>query len=171
MARRVILLRHAAPQVNSSRDPHYWGLSAEGRSAAAGLRSRMPVTATFAASDELKAIETLRAATDCEFVVDGRFGKVCRPREPISDDFRAVRRDWVAGALDARHDGWESPDAAAARFANGLDALAGDVLVVATHGMVLSAWLVSVGEIRPGAAAADFWEHLALPDFFEVDWP
>ncbi len=170
MARRLVLVRHAAPQVDPSRDPHDWALSAEGRSAADRLRSRMPTSATFAASDEPKAIETLCAATDAQFSVDARFGEVRRPREPISDDFRAVRRDWIAGALDARHEGWESPDAASARFANGLDALAGEVLVVATHGMVLTAWLVSVGEVR-ARAAADFWERLALPALFEVDGP
>lgn len=169
MTRRVILLRHAAPQIDPERDPGDWTLSTAGREAAAGLRSRLPTTATYAASDEPKALETLRAATDTEVAIDGRFGEVRRPREPISDDFRAIRRDWVAGHLDTRHDGWESPADAGRRFAAGLEALHGDVVVVATHGMVLTAWLVAVGEVRPGTAAADFWQHLALPDLIEVD--
>ncbi|GGB41816.1 hypothetical protein GCM10011492_35960 [Flexivirga endophytica] len=144
MPRRVVLVRHAAPQVDPTRAPADWGLTNDGVVAAAQLRKQLPRQATFAASDERKAISTLRAATDVEFIVDARFGEVRRSVEPISDDFRVVRRAWVRGALDASHKDWETPPEAAARFAAGLDSLAGDVLVVATHGMVLTAWLVQV---------------------------
>lgn len=166
--RRVILLRHAAPQVDPATDPRDWNLSAAGRAAAAGLRSRIPTGATFATSDEPKAIDTLRAVTDGKFAIDARFGEVRRPIEPIGNGFRAVRRDWVAGVVDARHEGWEPPGEVAARFAAGLDALDNDVVVVATHGMVLTAWLTCIGFVRPGEEAAAFWEHLALPDLIEV---
>ncbi|WP_446665716.1 histidine phosphatase family protein [Flexivirga sp. B27] len=169
MTKRVILVRHAAPRVDPVRAAQDWQLSEEGLAAASGLRGRLPDDATLAASDEPKAGATLRAATDADFVVDARFGEVRRPVEPISDDFRAVRRAWVSGLPTARHRGWETPGAAAARFADGLDELGGEVVVVATHGMVLTAWLVSVGHLVAGAAAADFWSQLALPDLIEVD--
>lgn len=70
--------------------------------------------------------------------------------------------------LDIRHEGWERPDQAAQRFAAGLDALDGDVVVVATHGMVLTAWLQSIGVVGPGEEAAVFWSRLELPDLIDV---
>jgi broad specificity phosphatase PhoE len=127
--------------------------------------------ATFAASAERKAIETLRAAVHADFTTDERFGEVRRPNEPISDDVRPARRAWVAGALDRRHEGWESPRAAADRFGAGLDALPGEAVVVATHGMVLTSWLVTVGVVRPGEEAAEFWSGLVLPDVIRVQLP
>lgn len=169
MPKRVILVRHGAPRVDPTRAPADWELSDEGLVAAGALSSRLPRHATFASSAEPKAVATLRAATGTRPAVDGRFGEVLRPVEPMSEDFRTVRRAWVSDALDWRHTGWERPPDAARRFADGLDALAGGTIVVATHGMVLTAWLVSVGEVRPGAAAADFWSELALPDVVEVD--
>lgn len=145
-----------------------WVLSEGGRAAAARLRSQLPRTATFAASDERKAIETLRLASGAPCIVDARFGEVRRPDEAIGDGFRMVRRAWVSGAFDARHEGWERPRDAAARFAAALDALAGDPVVVATHGMVLTSWLVAIGEVGPGEDAGEFWSKLALPDVIEV---
>lgn len=100
--------------------------------------------------------------------MDARFGEVRRPLEPINDEFRDRRRAWVAGALDRRHDGWETPADAAGRFAAALDNLDGDVVVIATHGMVLTTWLQHIGVVGPGDEAADFWERLALPDLIEV---
>jgi len=111
----------------------------------------------------------LSVATDAHFTVDSRFAEVRRPVEPIRHGFRVVRRAWVAGALDARHEGWERPEEAAARFAEGIASLPGDVLVVATHGMILTAWLSSIGELAVGDAAATFWAALAMPDVVEVE--
>lgn len=73
--------------------------------------------------------------------------------------------------MDARHEGWERPDDASRRFAAGIDVLDGNVMVVATHGMVLTAWLQHIGVVGPGDEAADFWERLALPDVVELDVP
>jgi broad specificity phosphatase PhoE len=102
-------------------------------------------------------------------MVDARLGEVCRPPEPIGDGHRAVRRDWVAGRLDQRHRGWESPSHAASRFAAAIAEHRSDTMVVATHGMVLTAWLVSIGHVEGGQPAARFWEAMALPDVVVVD--
>ena len=72
---------------------------------------------------------------------------------------------WVEGRLDGRHEGWESPEVAAARFHDGVLAHAtGGPLVIGTHGMVLTAWLVSIGRLAPGPAAGEFWSGLRFPD-------
>ena len=72
--------------------------------------------------------------------------------------------------LDARHTGWEPATEAAGRFDAAVrDHAGGHDLVVATHGMVLTAWLVATGHVTPGARAGDFWTGLHLPDVVTVD--
>jgi broad specificity phosphatase PhoE len=54
---------------------------------------------------------------------------------------------------------------AARRFAAGVaDQGAGDDLLIATHGMVMVAWLVSIGQVDAGRAAEEYWASLAFPD-------
>ncbi|MFC7620421.1 histidine phosphatase family protein [Microlunatus sp. GCM10028923] len=171
MPNRVMLVRHAAPVSQAGLDPGAWPLSPAGRRAAAELRSRIPADATLAASTETKAIETLCLAagrTADELHLDHRFGEVVRPGEPFDDDHRSRRLAWVIGRPDGRHRSWETPEQAAARFQAGLDDLHGDV-VVATHGMVLTAWLVARGVVAAGAAAGSFWTGLAFPDVIATE--
>ncbi|GAB3742358.1 histidine phosphatase family protein [Microlunatus parietis] len=94
--------------------------------------------------------------------------EVVRPGEPFDDDHRARRLAWVIGRPDGRHRGWETPEQAAARFQAGLDDLPGEV-VVATHGMVLTAWLVARGVVAAGTEAGSFWTGLAFPDVVTTD--
>lgn len=170
---RVIAVRHAAPQVSDDVPPHAWPLSPTGRAAARGLR--LPDRTAAVASDERKAVETLTLALGVADVpTDQRFAEVHRPVEPVSPGFRESRRAWVEGRLDSRHDGWEAPADAAARFDDGVRAHAGDGtgghdIVVATHGMVLTAWLVATGHVVPGPPAGAFWLGLRLPDVVAVD--
>lgn len=171
MPSRMTLIRHAAPVSRADLDPGAWSLSPAGRRAAAALQLRIPPGTTLAASAETKAIETLclaAARERDELHVDHRFGEVVRPGEPFDDDHRDRRLAWVTGRPDDRHRGWETPEQAAARFQAGLDDLAGD-LVVATHGMVLTAWLVSRGIVTAGSAAGSFWRGLAFPDVVTVN--
>lgn len=37
--------------------------------------------------------------------------------------------------------------------------------------MVLTAWLVAVGVVRPGQEAGRFWSTLSMPDLIEVPVP
>jgi len=173
---RVIAVRHAAPQVSDDVPPHAWPLSPTGRAAARALR--LPGRTAVVASDERKAVETLTLALGVAAVpTDRRFAEVRRPVEPVSPGFREARRAWVEGRLDGRHDRWESPADAAARFDAGVRARAGITgapdsthdIVVATHGMVLTAWLVATGHVAPGARAGAFWSELRLPDVVAVD--
>jgi broad specificity phosphatase PhoE len=125
----------------------------------------------LAASDEVKAIETMSLAAGVEPAVihiDGRFGEVHRRGEPFDDNHRARRRAWVEGRPDDRHDSWETPEQAGHRFQRGLDDLDADVVAVASHGMVITSWLVLIGQVPRGNAAGDFWENLAFPDVVTV---
>ncbi len=171
MPRRVTLIRHAAPESRADVDPAEWPLSPPGRRAAAELAAQIPPEAALASSTEAKAIETLCLATGrmaAELRLDHRFGEVVRPGEPFDNNYRNRRLAWVVGRPDDRHHTWETPEQAATRFQQGLDSLEGD-FVVATHGMVLTAWLVSRGVITAGTEAGAFWTKLAFPDLVSTD--
>ena len=103
-------------------------------------------------------------------VRDERLNQVKRD-EPFDDDFRSRRRAWVEGRLDARHTGWETPKEAAIRFDEAVRAHAGmhDRLVICSHGMVITAWLVDHRWVQAGPEAGAFWAALAMPDVVEVD--
>lgn len=171
MPRTAIIIRHAAPEARPDQGPATWPLSPAGREAAAELKSVIPQGAMLASSDEVKAIETvsLAAAVDrAELRVDDHFGEVRRPGEPFDNDHRSRRRAWVEGRPDGRHTSWETPEQAGLRFQRGLDELDDGTVVVGTHGMVLTAWLVAAGHLEAGPAAGAFWEDLAFPDVVSV---
>lgn len=46
-----------------------------------------------------------------------------------------------------------------------------DDLVLATHGMVTTAWLVGAGLLGAGEEAGRFWENLQFPDLITVERP
>lgn len=101
---------------------------------------------------------------------DARFNEVQRD-EPFDDGFRSRRRAWVEGKPDGRHTGWETPLDAASRFDDAVRAFAerGAPLIIGSHGMIITAWLVHRARVRPGAEAGRFWAALAFPDLVEVD--
>lgn len=149
------------PVVDPSVPPEAWRLGAEGLAAAADLGERLPAGALLVASEEPKAQQTVGAAR-----ADPRFNEVRRD-EPFDEDFRARRRAWVEGGGDPD---WETREQVAGRFARGIvewrARAGGRPLVVASHGMALTAWLhTAVALDDPG----QFWADLRLPDAFEVD--
>ncbi|MCA5894328.1 hypothetical protein LEP48_13355 [Isoptericola sp. NEAU-Y5] len=145
-----------------------------------GLLGVLPASSLAVASTEPKSIETLCLALGTRSVAtDARFDEVARPGEPFDTSFRQARRAWVEGTLDGRHAGWEPPDVAAFRFdaavraharAGGADATGTRTLVIGTHGMVLTAWLVSIGRVDPGAPAARAWDELSFPDVLHLEY-
>jgi broad specificity phosphatase PhoE len=146
--------------------PTEWTLSPDGLRAAKALRGLLPRDARLVASDEPKAWQTL--GDGAEVVRDARFGEIARPEEPWSDDFRDRRADYVSGAA---HPGWEPHVDVAERFAAGVaahDDGGARYVVVATHGMAMTTWLVSLGAVDR-ADAADFWRGLRFPDCHLVD--
>jgi len=171
---KIVLVRHAEPSVVPGTDPAAWALSPAGRRAAERLRHRLPSeTGIWVASQELKAYQTLQClavGAERSILRDERLDEVRRD-EPFDDDFRSRRQAWVEDRLDARHDGWEAPRAAATRFDEAIRDHAGPGAppVVGSHGMVITAWLVHRGRVRPGREAGRFWTGLELPVLVELD--
>ena len=168
-SRRIHLLRHAMPLTDPRVEPSRWELSGPGRQAARRIAAEIPVHARLLSSSETKAIQTARLAAAREPAIDGRFDEVRRPGEPFDDRARDRRRAWIMGELDARHTGWESITEAGARFDSAVrEHDAGD-LVIATHGMVITAWLLTMGRLRGGSEAAGFWARLPFPALISID--
>jgi broad specificity phosphatase PhoE len=162
----LILVRHAMPAAAPEVAPTEWPLSAEGIRAALALRELLPRDSRLIASTEPKAWQTLGDVTDV--VRDARFREIDRPDEPWSDDFRERRAEYVAGET---HPGWEQHADVADRFGAGV---AGHYdggfrgVVIATHGMAMTTWLVSIGAVERDEAAG-FWRGLRFPDCRIVD--
>lgn len=168
----LVLVRHAMPAATPDQPPHQWPLSAQGREAAARLTPLLPREAQWVSSPEPKAAETLQIAApgNQRLLTDAGFVEVHRPAEPFDDHVQERRRAWVEGRLDDRHTGWETPGQAAERFAAAIARHSGGgVLVVGTHGMVLTAWLVEIGYVPAGRAAGNLWAGLRLPDAITVE--
>lgn len=167
--RQVHLLRHAMPIPDPQLPPSHWTLSSEGRAAARSMRHKLPAGSILLSSTEQKAIETARLMAGREPAADIGFCEVHRPGEPF-DEFSSERRGaWIHGELDDRHRDWATPDQAGRRFAQAVEAHPGSDLVIATHGMVLVAWLVQIGYLEAGQAAESYWSTLTFPQFITVE--
>jgi 2,3-bisphosphoglycerate-dependent phosphoglycerate mutase len=153
------------PAATSDLPSNEWGLTTEGRAAAEALVHALPTGARLVSSEERKAWETLGGPAN-RVVRDGRFDEVHRPAESWQDDVSELRLRYVAGT---RHRGWERHADSAARFESGvadhLKAADGAPVVVATHGMVMTNWLVN-REALTQSEAGDFWSALQFPDAF-----
>lgn len=162
------------PEVHPALPPGSWCLSDDGVTAATALDLVTSDAGALAVSSpERKARDTVALALKVsagQIATDARFREVDRV-ERVHEGFRAARAAWVAGHLDDRHVGWETPDAAAQRFHEGLLAHQAEHLIIGTHGMVLTAWMVSQGLVGPGDAAVEFWDALGFPDLVRVELP
>lgn len=167
----LLVVRHAEPEVLPDSDPRSWPLSEAGRTAASQLSHRLPRTGRWVSSTERKALETLLYAGPSRMAVtkDPGFDEV-RREEPFDDDFKSRRRAWVESRLDDRHSSWEPPEQAAERFEIAVREHLADArsLVVATHGMVLTAWLVHARKQLTPSEAGSFWERMRFPDIVRV---
>ena len=167
--RTVTFLRHALPEVDPQAQPSEWALTQDGAEAAKALD--VSRNAQFISSPERKALQTVALASGLSedtVVTDPAFREVDRI-EVVHDGYRAARRAWVSGVLDHQHEDWESPESAANRVSDALRRYDSPHLVVGTHGMVLTAWLVSSGLVEPGDLAAAFWERLPFPAVVTVE--
>lgn len=72
------------------------------------------------------------------------------------------------GRLDERHTGWETHAQAADGFDEGIRTAPPGDLIIATHGMCLTAWMVHRGLVETGDEAIRFWEALTLLDVIRI---
>lgn len=138
-------------------------MTVEGLADAAVLAAALPPDSYLVSSNEAKAWQTLGGG-GAGIVRDVRFNEVNRVGEPWDARFREKRSRYVDGE---EHAGWESHQDVAARFDEGVDhhrtIADGRPLVIASHGMALTTWLVSCGAVAP-VRAPEFWRGLTFPD-------
>ena len=116
-------------------------------------------------STERKAWQTLGGAS--AVILDPRLCEVGRPRERWTEDSLEVRAQYVSGT---HHRGWEAHVDVVQRFRSALAQYrhSGRPVVVETHGMAMTTWLVGEGALA-SSEAARFWRDLRLPDCHLVD--
>jgi broad specificity phosphatase PhoE len=124
----------------------------------------------WVSSTETKAYETLLCAGDGNVAIlqNPGFDEV-RREEPFDDGYRSRRLAWVEGHHDERHAGWETPRETAARFGRAVTThtVQGSPLVIASHGMAITAWLVHGRRLVAAHNAVGFWTALSFPDVIE----
>jgi broad specificity phosphatase PhoE len=166
---RLILVRHAMPEIVPGVASSLWGLSGAAREDCVILAHRLalPPGGCIFSSSERRASETadvLALRLGREVVVDDAFGEVDRPWEDGDYGDRAGR--YLAG--DA-HPGWEPRPQVVERFSRGVDRAAertsGADIVIVTHGQALSLYLAS----RTSIDVVAFWRALTLPDAWTLD--
>jgi broad specificity phosphatase PhoE len=167
----LILVRHAAPQIDAARPAVEWSLSDGGRrgtrALAFDLRRFAPVV--LIVSPEPKALQTaaimseslaLEVRVDHDLVEQRRPGLGFAPRAEFE---RAIRT--IFARPSERFFEGESADEACARLEAGIVRHAERPLAVVTHGTVLS---LVVGR-RTGQDPFTLWSSLRLPDAFVLD--
>ena len=168
---RLVLIRHARPDVQPGVPAHEWHLGDDGRVAARNLSEMVPARAHLVASDEPKAVETLAEASGRrDVVIDAGFGEVRRPNAPSGQIHRTLAAAYLRGAA---HAAWEPQSsvvrrchAAVLRHA-AVASKRGEAVVIGTHGMAMSVWLCA--RVRSGDDPVAFWATLDFPDAIVVD--
>lgn len=157
------------PAVDPGVPSQLWELGAEGRAAARALAAAHE-PGYYVASDEPKALQTVREMSGGrEVVPEPGLREVRRPYR-WSEDYRAQARAYVEGACP---DGWEPHARVVARYEEALSRHARTAaarqqnLIVGTHGLALTVWLAS--RLRLAPTPADFWASLRFPELIEVD--
>jgi broad specificity phosphatase PhoE len=84
-----IVIRHAMPELDPQVPPDQWHLGPAGRAAARQLAAILPTHPYLVASEEPKAIETLREAAtapSADVLIDPDLAEVGRPRQWLEPD-------------------------------------------------------------------------------------
>lgn len=154
---RLLLVRHAAVELDLDRPAATWELTTEGRAASRELATALAPVPRVLASTELKARATaapIAEASGVEVEVDPRLREVERPVACDLADHRDTVRRYLAGE---ELDGWEPRADALARFRAAVEGADGAVVV--THGTVLALF-----------CGFDFerWKRLQMPEV--VEW-
>jgi broad specificity phosphatase PhoE len=172
---KLILVRHAPPQVTPGVISPRWVLSAEGRERCGWLADMIAehgATRVYS-SLEPKALETAA-------LVGVRLGLDVRPRRDLHENDRTgldfgpleVLKDRIRRFFEAPAEliiGKETADAALRRFEAAVRAIAADAAdqtsAVVTHGAVLTLLAARYNPIE----AFEFWESLTAPAYVALD--
>jgi broad specificity phosphatase PhoE len=167
-AMRLVLVRHAMPEIDPAMPADRWELGPVGRAAACALKPLLNHPADYVSSTEVKAQQTLQEIAGRSTVAtDAGFAEVRRP--PVwsaGDTYRDLARAYVQGRC---HEGWEKHadvikrfDAALARHTE----TAGRTLVIGTHGLAMTLWLAARFDLSP--SPAEFWSTLGFPELVDL---
>lgn len=172
--RKLILIKHAKPQVNTDLPPEEWSLSDEGKklcvSLAEKIQSHRP--ATLLSSTETKAIETAQLIAPALSLTPATANDLFehdRSNEPHMDTREFIS---LIALFFQKPDelvlGLETADEAYDRFAGAVDsslaAHPGDLAIV-THGTVIALFL----QRRCGQDPFQAWRRMGLPSFIVLD--
>jgi broad specificity phosphatase PhoE len=172
---KLILIKHAPPQVEPGVSSHEWKLSPAGREKAAVLAERLRVHAPSVVftSDEPKAIETAQIVADALGV----------PHQVAADLHEHDRsnvpqmptREFISSmALFFKRPtelvlGRETAETAGRRVTGAIDRIIaenqGRDVAIVTHGTVLALYLAPLLPADP----FELWRRLALPSFVVLD--
>jgi broad specificity phosphatase PhoE len=174
--RKLILIKHARPQIDPNKPSEEWELGDEGRGGATALveRLRRQEFDHLFSSTEPKAVQTAQILGHA----------LNRPFEQLADLHEHDRRD--VPHMDSREFismialffkqpdclvlGHETADEAAARFEAAVDRVlentTGDVTIV-SHGTVISLF----AHRRAGLEPFGLWRRMGLPSFIVLETP
>ena len=172
---KLILIKHASPQVDPNVSSHEWKLSPAGREKAMALGERLRAHApnVIFTSDEPKAIETAQIVADAlgvrhEIVPDlHEHDRSNVPQMPTREFISSVALFFKRPTELVL--GRETAEQARQRTSGAIDAIlsqhAGQDLAVVTHGTVLALYLAPLLREDPFI----LWRQLGLPSFVVLD--
>ncbi|HZG68717.1 MAG TPA: histidine phosphatase family protein [Herpetosiphonaceae bacterium] len=169
--RRLLLIKHSAPEIVPSQPARLWTLSATGRARCSALARHLGAyaPATIVASTEPKAAETAQLISEALrkswYSVEG-LHEHDRSNVPFlsSAEFEATMARFFAEP-DRLVFGRETADAARDRFSRAimevLQRHPQDDLAVVAHGTVITLFVAQTNSIDP----FKFWQRLGLPSY------
>ncbi len=178
--RCLLLIRHAAVQVEPAFPPDRWHLSAAGRAScqllAAQIERYQP--ACFVTSREPKAQETGQIIADClnlPWHTAENLHEHDRRGMPYFEDkqaFEAAVIQLLTGPEDELLLGQETAGQARRRFDRAIREVLGqrpvENIAIVSHGTVITLFLRAY---NPALSPVSFWRSLKLPDYLVVSLP
>lgn len=172
---KLILVKHAMPQVTPGEPPSTWPLSPEGWTAAAALARKLSVhhPVAVAASEEVKAFDTARSMAEVLGLTAGQDAGLGEHLNETGDFLSRAEIEARIERLFAEPDklvhGEETGDQARERFAAAIarqrEAHPTGTLVLVAHGRVISLW----ASRRLGLEAMPLWRSLGLASALVID--
>lgn len=173
----LILVRHAAPQIDVTTPAHTWPLSDKGRQScyelAERLRPRCPTR--IITSTETKARQTgYIIANTLQLPIEDQSGLHEHDRSNVTNLDQATFQTLVARLLTHPETlvfGQETGAQARNRFTQAIFSIRrrypDDTVIIVTHGTVLTLFIALYNPINP----VFWWQNLRLPDFFCLSEP